>query len=170
MFLSFMFAFVSRYDYQHTFNDIPLMCNVCVLSYLSVVNAVQFHPDDTCVVSGSADRSIKVWDVRSHQLIQHYLAHSDAVTSVAMHPVSECLSKCLWVYVYFCVHVCMCVCIYLYEWLYTWLLDIRIVLIVYLHRRADTIYCPLPKTHRSRYGIYEKGACYTRSTDTLAQH
>lgn len=47
---------------------------------------MKYHPDGTCIVSGSSDKTIKLWDVRSHQLIQHYPAHSDAVTSVSLHP------------------------------------------------------------------------------------
>lgn len=38
--------------------------------YFSVVNCVQFLPDGSCVASGSADRTIKMWDIRSRQLIQ----------------------------------------------------------------------------------------------------
>jgi len=52
----------------------------------SFVHSVKYHPDGTCIVSGSADKSIKLWDVRSHQLIQHYPAHLDAVTSISLHP------------------------------------------------------------------------------------
>ena len=34
------------------------------------MNCVQFLPDGSCVASGSADRTIKMWDIRSRQLIQ----------------------------------------------------------------------------------------------------
>lgn len=59
------------------------------------MNAVRFHPDGTCVASGSHDKKIKVsspsltpqiWDVRSKRLIQHYDAHTDSVNSIAFHP------------------------------------------------------------------------------------
>jgi centriolar protein POC1 len=39
------------------------------------------------VASASADKTIKMWDIRSHQLIQHYSAHTDAVTSISLPPV-----------------------------------------------------------------------------------
>jgi WD40 repeat protein len=60
------------------------------LSFLfrSVVTSVAFHPENQCVASGSADRTLKMWDIRSHLLIQHYPAHDDEVTSISMHPVS----------------------------------------------------------------------------------
>ncbi len=54
---------------------------------VSVVNCVAFHPEGNCVASGSADRTLKMWDTRSHLLIQHYPAHEEAVTSISMHPV-----------------------------------------------------------------------------------
>jgi hypothetical protein len=57
----------------------------------SVVNSVVFHKDGGCIASGSADNTIKLWDIRTHQLIQHYPAHSDAVTSVSIHPVCSFL-------------------------------------------------------------------------------
>jgi len=52
----------------------------------SAVSTVAFHPEGQCISSGSADKSIKMWDVRSHMLIQHYAAHSEEVTSISMHP------------------------------------------------------------------------------------
>ncbi len=54
-----------------------------------MVNTVAFHPESQCLASGSADRTVKMWDVRSHLLIQHYPAHDDEVTSISMHPVSS---------------------------------------------------------------------------------
>lgn len=32
------------------------------------------------------DNTIKVWDVRTHQLLQHYKAHTGPVTNIAFHP------------------------------------------------------------------------------------
>lgn len=49
------------------------------------MNAVAFHPDGTCVAAGSADRTVKLWDLRSNALLQHYPAHGDAVTGVSFH-------------------------------------------------------------------------------------
>lgn len=50
------------------------------------VNCVRFHPDGTLVASGGVDRKIKVWDIRSKRLIQHYDAHPAAVTGISFHP------------------------------------------------------------------------------------
>lgn len=51
-----------------------------------MVSTVAFHPDGTCVASAGADNSIKVWDVRTNQLLQHYKAHAGAITNLAFHP------------------------------------------------------------------------------------
>lgn len=32
------------------------------------------------------DNTIKMWDVRTHQLLQHYKAHTGPVTNIAFHP------------------------------------------------------------------------------------
>lgn len=47
---------------------------------------MRFHPDGTCVASGSDDKKIKLWDIRSKRLIQHYDAHIAPVASIAFHP------------------------------------------------------------------------------------
>ena len=50
------------------------------------VNCVKFHPEGSLLASCSADCSIKVWDVRSSKLLQHYDAHNSEVTHVDFHP------------------------------------------------------------------------------------
>ena len=52
----------------------------------NIINSVRFHPDGTCIASGSSDRSIKIWDIRSSRLLQHYDAHQESVNQVAFHP------------------------------------------------------------------------------------
>lgn len=52
---------------------------------LSLITNVAFHPDGTCVASCSADQTIKIFDLRSNQLLQHYNAHNDVVHSIDFH-------------------------------------------------------------------------------------
>lgn len=61
-------------------------------SLLSVVNKVAFHLDGRTIAACSADHSLKLWDSRTHQLIQHYPAHNDSVTDMSLHPVSFLIS------------------------------------------------------------------------------
>ena len=60
-------------------------CFILFLLY-STINSVAFHPEGQCLASGSSDKTLKMWDIRSHLLIQHYPAHDDEVTSISMHP------------------------------------------------------------------------------------
>ena len=50
------------------------------------VTKVLFGADGTCVASASEDRTIKIWDARSYNLLQHYPAHDAKITSLSMHP------------------------------------------------------------------------------------
>ena len=67
-------------------------CYNDLVDFYSHVNKVSFNVDGNSVMSASDDKSIKVWDLRSHQLIQHYTAHSQGVTSISVHAVSSMLS------------------------------------------------------------------------------
>ena len=57
------------------------------------VNTVAFHPDGTCIASGSADQTVKLWDIRTNKLLQHYPAHMDAVSNIAFHPSGNYLAS-----------------------------------------------------------------------------
>lgn len=46
-----------------------------------MISSVAFHPAGTIVASASTDKSIKLFDIRTHKLIQHYGdAHSGVPT------------------------------------------------------------------------------------------
>lgn len=48
----------------------PLACGGPCLS--SFVTSVDFHPSGTCIAAAGMDNTVKVWDVRTHRLLQHY--------------------------------------------------------------------------------------------------
>jgi centriolar protein POC1 len=50
------------------------------------VNSVKFSPDGNCLLSGSKDGTINLFDLRTHKLIQHYIAGEAAVNSISFHP------------------------------------------------------------------------------------
>jgi len=43
--------------------------HICLTSY---VNHVAFHPSGTCIAAASTDSTVKVWDIRTNKLLQHY--------------------------------------------------------------------------------------------------
>ena len=53
--------------------------------HTDVVNAAAFNPDATCIASASSDRTAKLWDLRTQQLLQHYDAHDESVTDLSFH-------------------------------------------------------------------------------------
>lgn len=48
----------------------PIACGGPCLS--SFVTYVDFHPSGTCIAAAGMDNTVKVWDVRTHRLLQHY--------------------------------------------------------------------------------------------------
>ena len=61
------------------------------IDHLQPVNAVRWSPDGTCVASCSNDKKIKIFDIRSGRIIQHYDAHSAPITSLSYHPSGKYL-------------------------------------------------------------------------------
>lgn len=43
-----------------------------IFPFLSYATCVAFHPSGTCIAAGSTDHSVKVWDIRTHKMLQHY--------------------------------------------------------------------------------------------------
>jgi WD40 repeat protein len=54
--------------------------------HLSAVNAVAFSPNGAMALSGSDDRTLKVWDVATGEEFRTFGAHSNSVRSVAFSP------------------------------------------------------------------------------------
>jgi WD40 repeat protein len=56
------------------------------VGHTDMVHSVAFSPDGRTVLSGSADKTIKLWDVATGDLLLNFEGHSDAVLSVAFSP------------------------------------------------------------------------------------
>jgi WD40 repeat protein len=50
------------------------------------VNSVAFSPDGGTIVSGSKDRTLKLWDAATGRELRTFIGHLDSVTSVAFSP------------------------------------------------------------------------------------
>jgi WD40 repeat protein len=50
------------------------------------LTSVAFSPDGTRIVSGALDRSVRLWDAESGELLATLVAHDDAVHSVVFSP------------------------------------------------------------------------------------
>jgi len=55
------------------------------------VNSVAFHPGSTFIAAGCTDSTVKIWDIRTNKLIQHYTSHTQSINSVAFHPCGNYL-------------------------------------------------------------------------------
>jgi WD40 repeat protein len=58
----------------------------CFQGHTDVVTAVACSPDGRYVLSGSLDKTIRLWDVDSSQEVRRFLGHSDGVRSVSFTP------------------------------------------------------------------------------------
>ena len=59
---------------------------MALIGHRSDVWSVSFSPDGTKIVSGSDDKSIRVWDATSGTQIHQLDGHSSGVTSVSFSP------------------------------------------------------------------------------------
>ena len=60
---------------MHTFNE-----------YQGYINSVAFHPSGSFIAAGGTDSTLKVYDIRTNKLVQHYTSHAQSVNSVSFHP------------------------------------------------------------------------------------
>jgi WD40 repeat protein len=53
------------------------------------VQSVAFSPDDSCIISGSHDDTVRLWDPQNGRQITVVKGHTDGVNSVAFSPHGE---------------------------------------------------------------------------------
>jgi hypothetical protein len=61
--------------------------------HTSLVNSVAFSPDGRLLASGSADKTIKLWEVATGSLVRTLSGHTDSVSSVAFSPDGRLLAS-----------------------------------------------------------------------------
>ena len=54
--------------------------------HLSDVDCVAWHPNANYIATGSADRTVRVWDVASGECVRIFVGHSGGVRALAMSP------------------------------------------------------------------------------------
>ncbi len=76
----------------------PTQANTfCTLkSHTGWVNSVAFSPDGLLLASGSADKTIKLWEVATGSLVRTLYGHSYTVYSVAFSPDGRLLASAPW--------------------------------------------------------------------------
>ncbi|KAM7397179.1 hypothetical protein PAMP_020172 [Pampus punctatissimus] len=52
---------------------------------------VGFNSSGTCIACSGADSTLKIWDLRTNKLIQHYQVHSAGINSFSFHPSNNYL-------------------------------------------------------------------------------
>ncbi|MCY3021234.1 MAG: protein kinase [Planctomycetota bacterium] len=64
----------------------PAVFNICIGHTDSVEGGVAFSPNGKLAVSGSYDKTVKLWDLGTGQAMRTFLGHTEGVRSVAFSP------------------------------------------------------------------------------------
>lgn len=57
---------------------------IAVSAHTESMTSLCFGPDHDLVITGGADKCVRLWDVATNTLLREYIGHTDAVTSLAV--------------------------------------------------------------------------------------
>ncbi|MEG3897635.1 MULTISPECIES: WD40 domain-containing protein [unclassified Microcoleus] len=77
-------ASVRAKELAHKFKNLKWRCVYTVPGHSSFVNSLAISPDGKILASGSWDKTIKIWNLETAELIGTLTGHSDRVNSVAI--------------------------------------------------------------------------------------
>ncbi|RKY47990.1 MAG: hypothetical protein DRP91_06650, partial [Candidatus Neomarinimicrobiota bacterium] len=87
----FLFAAVSFCLPQEAEND---ECLRTFKGHKDMVLSVVFSPDGRYIASGSVDKTIKLWDVKTGKCLRTFRGHKSLVHSVAFSPDGKYIASC----------------------------------------------------------------------------
>jgi Tol biopolymer transport system component len=76
-----------RREIRHYYSDLAKLRDL--KGHTHVVRSIAFSPDGASLLSGSYDRSLKIWEVKSGKCLQSLTGHTDLVLSVAWSPTGQ---------------------------------------------------------------------------------
>ncbi|MDB5335704.1 MAG: domain, G-beta repeat [Planctomycetaceae bacterium] len=66
--------------------DIPGGVSQTLVGHEGPISAIAFSPDGARIVSGSADKTTRIWTIADAKEVAKYAGHTNTVTAVAFHP------------------------------------------------------------------------------------